>query len=148
MKKIILIIAFLGTIACSKAQILHPVKWSYAAKKATANTAVVFIKATIEKGWHIYSIHQKDGGPVKTSFAFVPSVTYALLGDISEPKPQNEYNKAFAMKVLYFGNSVIFKQEIRVSKSPTVVKGSLNFMVCNDQKCLPPEDVSFEIPIK
>jgi hypothetical protein len=148
MKMIVLIIAFIVTASCIQAQILHPVKWSYAARKTATNTAFVYIKAAIDEGWQIYSIHQKVGGPVKTSFSFVPSGTYALLGDISEPKPQNEYNKVFAMKVLYFEKVVIFQQKIGVSKSPTVVKGSINFMACNDQKCLPPEDFTFEIPIK
>ena len=147
MKIYIFIIALAGFRNYSEAQIIHPVKWSYALKRTTANTAVVLIKANINEGWHIYSIHQKNGGPVKTSFSFVPSEKYALVDNILEPKPRIEHNKAFAMKVLYFENLVVFKQKIRISKSPTVVHGSLNFMACNDQKCLPPEDVTFEITI-
>jgi hypothetical protein len=34
------------------AQIETPVKWSYAAKKINSKEAVVFIKATINDGWH------------------------------------------------------------------------------------------------
>jgi hypothetical protein len=37
------------------AQILKPVKWSYGAKKISATEAVVFIKANIDGGWHLYS---------------------------------------------------------------------------------------------
>jgi len=33
-------------------------------------------------------------------------------------------------------------------KAGTLVKGKVNFMICNDEKCLPPEDVSFNIPLK
>ena len=54
-----------------KAQILTPVHWSYAAKRTGKNEAVVFIKATIDDGWHIYSQTVKDGGPIKTSFTFL-----------------------------------------------------------------------------
>ena len=51
------------------------------------------------------------------------------------------------MDVHYFEKSVVFQQKIRVNKKGFVLKGKLNFMVCNDQKCLPPEDVTFAIPI-
>jgi hypothetical protein len=37
----------------SKAQILTPVHWSYGAKKISSTEAVVFIKATIDNGWHV-----------------------------------------------------------------------------------------------
>ena len=50
--------------------------------------------------------------------------------------------------VTYFEKSVIFQQKIKLkSASASVVKGQLEFMTCNDQKCLPPEDVDFSIPL-
>lgn len=70
-----------------KAQILTPVHWSYAAKRTGKNEAVVFLKATIDDGWHIYSQTVKDGGPVKTSFTFLPSTTYTFIGNTVEPTP-------------------------------------------------------------
>jgi DsbC/DsbD-like thiol-disulfide interchange protein len=130
------------------AQVLHPVKWSYAAKKGNNGEAVVFLKAEIEDGWHIYSTRQKDAGPVKTSFTFKPLTGYALLGKVSEPAPVTKYEPSFAMNVHYFEHSVVFQQKIKLKKVPAEVKGQLEFMVCNDQKCLPPEDLDFSIPVK
>ena len=57
MKRIILIVAVFLICATSFAQILKPVKWSYASKRINDNEAIVFIKATMEKGWHI--IHKR-----------------------------------------------------------------------------------------
>jgi len=151
MKKIISLVLLLIGVSffCPvKAQILHPVKWSYAAKKINNSEAVVFLKATIDDGWHIYSTAQKDGGPVKSSFTFAPSKDYDLMGGISEPKPVTKYETAFSMDVSYFESSVIFQQRIKLNAAATTIRGTLNFMVCNDQKCLPPETVSFDIPIK
>ena len=73
MKKIFFIIALLIATSSAFAQIESPVKWSYAAKKLSSTEAVVFIKATIQDGWQIYSLNVKDGGPIKTSFTFNPS---------------------------------------------------------------------------
>ena len=148
MKKIILtaLTSIIGTVAYS--QILAPVKWSYAAKKIGKEQAVVFIKATIDKGWHIYSQNVADGGPVKTSFRFDKSDDYILNGNTSEPKAVSKYEKAFSMNVQYFEQSVIFQQKVKLKNGQASVNGTLNYMVCSNQQCLPPEDVEFSIPVK
>jgi hypothetical protein len=48
------------------AQIHKPVKWTVASKKLNNKEAVVYVKATIQNGWHIYSQNVKDGGPIPT----------------------------------------------------------------------------------
>lgn len=68
-QSVIILFAFLF-FSKSFGQILHPAEWSYAAKKINSTEAVVFIKATLAGGWHIYGQHIADGGPVKTSFSF------------------------------------------------------------------------------
>jgi DsbC/DsbD-like thiol-disulfide interchange protein len=132
----------------ASAQILDPVKWSYAARRTGKDEAVVFLKATIEDGWHIYSTRQKDGGPVKTSFTFSPGVDYVLVGTMMEPMPVTKFEKSFGMDVHYFERSVIFQQKVRLKKPQAVIKGKLEFMVCNDQKCLPPDERDFSIAVK
>ncbi|MDB5110164.1 MAG: sugar transporter [Mucilaginibacter sp.] len=148
MKRLILIVAALVINIGAYAQIETPVKWSYAAKKISSTEAVVFLKATIQDGWHIYSLNVKDGGPIKTSFTFAPSKEYSLTGKPSEPTPVTKFEKAFNMNVSYFEKSVIFQQRIKL-KSPnaSAVKGKLEYMTCNDRKCLPPDDIDFSIPL-
>jgi len=149
MKKVSAIVAFLllTTLAIS-AQIKTPVKWAYAAKKLNNNEAVVLIKATIDKGWHIYSQNIKPGGPIPTSFQFAKSTDYALNGKTAEPKGISHFEKVFDMDVVYFENEVVFQQKIKLNKPTATVKGTLEFMVCNDRECLPPDEVNFSIPIK
>ncbi|RWY52252.1 protein-disulfide reductase DsbD N-terminal domain-containing protein [Mucilaginibacter gilvus] len=148
MKKLFLMVAALVLTAAAHAQIETPVKWSYAAKKVSATEAVVYLKATIQKDWHIYSQTVKEGGPVKTSFTFTKSKDYAPIGKTVEPKPISKYEKVFSMNVGYFENSVVFSQKIKLkSAKATAVTGKLEFMVCNDAKCLPPDEVAFSIPL-
>src|ERR1700759_2037129 len=140
MKKIILAAAILFLSVGAFAQIEAPVKWSYAAKRTSPTEAVVFLKATIQNGWHIYSMNVKDGGPIKTSFTFDKSKEYSLVGKPSEPTPVTRFEKAFSMNVSYFEKEVVFQQKIKLSSAnASVVKGKLEYMTCNDQKCLPPE---------
>jgi DsbC/DsbD-like thiol-disulfide interchange protein len=148
MKKLLLAVAVLALSISAYAQIETPVKWSYAAKKLSATEAVVFLKATIQDGWHIYSLNVKEGGPIKTAFTFAPSTEYSLVGKPSEPTPVTKFEKSFSMNVSYFEKEVVFQQKIKL-KSPnaSVVKGKLEYMTCNDHKCLPPDDIDFSIPL-
>lgn len=131
----------------ASAQILDPVKWSYGAKKTAKNEAVIFLKATIDDGWHIYSTRQKDGGPVKTTFTFTPAADYVLVGKLTEPAAITHYEKSFEMAVHYFEHTVIFQQKIHLKKGEATIKGNLEYMVCNDHQCLPPADLGFSIPV-
>jgi thiol:disulfide interchange protein DsbD len=149
MKKLTLILALLFTTAIgASAQIENPVTWSYAAKKINKTEAVIFLKATIEDGWHIYSQTVKPGGPVKTSITFSPSKEYVKVGSTLEPKPIVKFEKVFDMNVSYFENQVIFQQKVKLLKGTAVVKGKVEFMACNDRKCLPPDEVSFSVQVK
>lgn len=149
MKRISLIFAFvLFTAIGASAQIEKPVTWSYAAKKISNTEAVVYLKATMESGWHIYSQNLKPGGPNKTVFSFSPSKEYSPVGKTTEPKATTYYDENFKMNVSYFGKQVTFQQKVKLTKPATTVKGTVEFMVCNDKQCLPPEEVNFSIPIK
>lgn len=148
MRKLILMAGLLMLTCSAFAQIETPVKWAYAAKRVSATEAVVLVKATIDNGWHIYSQNIKSGGPVATEFKFTASKDYTLVSKPSEPKAVTKYEDAFKMNVSYFENSVVFQQRIKL-KSPkaTTVKGTLTYMTCNDRKCLPPDDITFSVPV-
>lgn len=148
MRKIAVIIFIVLQYYKSNAQIEAPVHWSYAAKKISSTEAIVFIRATIDNPWHIYSTTQKDGGPIKTSFEFNRSKAYKLLGSVQEPKPFAVHDKTFNMEVKYFENSVTFQQKVMLTSKDAVVNGKVTFMTCNDHQCLPPDDVEFSIPVK
>ena len=148
MKKITLIALFVFFAVGLKAQILNPVKWSYGSKKINSKEAVVFLKATIQPGWHIYSQFVKEGGPVPTSFTYAASKEFSLNGKTVEPKPISKFEETFGMNVSYFENSVVFQQKVKLNGKSATVKGTLEFMVCNDKQCLPPDEVSFSIPVK
>lgn len=150
MNKILVSIMLLAAGLCLKAsaQILAPVKWSYASKKISNKEAVIYLKASIENGWHIYSQNVKDGGPIKTSISFNAAKGFSLIGNTKEPKPVTRREETFNMDVSFFEHSVVFQQKIRLNSKQVQVKGKLEYMTCNDKQCLPPEEVKFSILVK
>lgn len=149
MKLILTTMMLLASSLIASAQLEQPVTWSYAAKKINQKEAILYIRASIEPGWHLYSQKIKPGGPVATTFSFAPSKSYVRMGAVVEPKAIEKEEKVFNMTVSYFENSAIFQQKIKLSgKMPFTIKGKLEYMVCNDSQCLPPAEVEFNIPVK
>ena len=149
MKNIFLALALLLGAGAARAQILTPVKWAYAAKKTSPTEAILYLKATMDAGWHVYSQTGQKGGPVKTTITFTPAKAYALAGPTQEPTPVTKYEPVFEMPVSYFANSVVFQQKIKLTgKGPLTINGTVKYMTCNDTKCLPPTELDFSIPVK
>ncbi|SKB65613.1 Disulphide bond corrector protein DsbC [Parapedobacter luteus] len=149
MKKFLFAIAvsFISVTSIS-AQILEPVKWQFGAKKLNENEAVIFMKAVMDNGWHIYSQNVEEGGPIKTSFSFAPSSDYTLVGQPAEPKPKVKHEDVFDMDVAYFDKEVVFQQKIKLKKGAATVKGTVEFMACDATQCLPPDEVAFTVAVK
>ncbi|MBB2146805.1 sugar transporter [Pedobacter sp. LMG 31464] len=144
---ILLFVLSMCSIEYCRSQIEIPVNISYAAKKTSGNTATIFIKATIDNDWHIYSSLQNNGGPLRTSLNFAKSENYKLVGQVAEPIPIRKYEKTFGIEVFYFEKEVIFKQKIILKSKRAIVKGKIEFMACDDHQCMPPREVNFIIPI-
>src|SRR5690606_29501747 len=104
--------------------------------------------ATIENGWHVYSQFIEEGGPQPTSFSFAPSSQYSLVGKVTEsPKAISAFDPNFKMDVAWHENAVSFKQKIKLKEPKVTVKGTLEFMVCDDVRCLPPAQEEFAIHV-
>lgn len=149
MKKLSLLLAVvLFTVSGAIAQIHTPVKWSVATKKLNAKEAVIFVKATIEQGWHIYGLNVPDGGPISTTFSFNPSKEFTLNGKVAAPAPKSKYEKDFKMDVPFYASEVVFQQKVKLTGKQATVKGTVEFMACDKTQCLPPDEYNFSVIVK
>lgn len=129
-------------------QILEPVEWEFKTKEKSGDKLELQLIATIEKNWHLYSQDVPENGPVPTSFTFDASENYEVVGDVKEPKPVEEFDENFDMTVKYFSGEVVFRQEVKIlTDKPFNITGSLEYMCCDDSRCLPPTSVDYEFPV-
>lgn len=139
----ILTLLFAGYFTAT-GQVLQPVKWAFDTKQIDDDEFEVIFKTTIDPGWHVYGIDIPEGGPIPTSFKFKESPDYELVGAIQTPKPIEKYDNAFEMDLRYFESGATFRQKVRmISAKPFQVTGELEYMACDDHRCLPPEYVEF-----
>ncbi len=133
----------------SLSQVLDPVKWSFKADRTSQDEATLSLIAKVDKGWHLYSQHLPAGGPLPTVFTFNESNNYSLIGEASEPKGVEEYDPNFEMNLKFFDGTVVFKQKIKIlTKTAFTITGELEFMCCDDKRCLPPTGVDVEFKLE
>jgi len=144
MKKLLVALCLFALPVLAVAQDLDPVKWQFTTKKVNANTYEVVATATIERGWHLYA-QEAGEGPIPTSFKFTKNPLVSQQGKIAEVgKLKKAFDKNFDSELKYYENSVSFVQKVTVKgKAATKLKGSVEFMVCDDHQCLPPTEVAF-----
>ena len=142
-------LAALLTTAIASAQMLEPVKWSFATEQDGDKTFVV-ASAKIDEGWTVYSQYlESEDGPVATSLQYDTPEAAKLIGRGEESgRRKAGYDKLFEMEVVKFSKSFTIRQEVEFAGDEPLV-GYLTFMTCDDEKCLPPTDVdfSFQAPV-
>jgi thiol:disulfide interchange protein DsbD len=148
MKKFFLAVMMLFFAIMVQAQINNPVLWTFSAKKTADKTYELQMTATITGNWHLYA-QDAGEGPEPTTFKFTPNPLVSFDGKVKEVgKLEKSFDKNFNSVLKYYANKVVFVQKVKVKSAvATVVKGTVNFMVCNDRQCLPPRDVNFTINV-
>ena len=145
MRKTLTLIFTLITLSLFS-QIYNPVSWNFSQNKISDSEIELEFRANIEEGWHLYSQDIPESPPA-TSFTFI------INGDTSikvleESESIEQYDPNFDMILKYFSNEAIFKHNIIVEEGENfMIEGYVDFMVCDDAQCLPPDYVEFSFNI-
>ncbi|WP_229724589.1 protein-disulfide reductase DsbD family protein [Winogradskyella forsetii] len=131
------------------AQVFDPVKWETKVEKVSDTEYDLISTATIDSGWHLYSQVVPEGGPIATGFSYTTNADFELIGQTSEDEGHVVDDPVFEMKIKFFENKAEFRQRIKVlTKELSIVEGEVEFMVCDDEKCLPPTYVDLKFNLK
>lgn len=152
-KGLVLIVILTLLLQGAFAQILEPVKWSWAAEPMpmVKGKYKLIFKAKIDKGWHTYSQFIGEGGPVPTSITFdlknndieyIGKTTErgGIVHEKREPLFEN-------MLLKYFDDEMVCEQIVKIKKD-MVVKGTIYFQTCTDRECIRPTEIPFEFNLK
>jgi thiol:disulfide interchange protein DsbD len=86
-----------------------------------------------------------EGGPIPTSIHYEDSTLFEFAGGIASiPEAEEHFDETFQMTLRYFSNQVVIKQKVKLNTDkPLETKGYVEFMGCNDENCLPPNEAEF-----
>lgn len=149
MKKCYLLILSLVTTFAVSAQSSKQVKWAFTSKKVADKTYEVHMTATITGNFHMYAQNVGVEGPLPTAFAFTKNPLLSLNGKVKEVgKLVKKFESTWNGNVSYYEKSVNFVQTVTVkSEAKTNLAGKVEFMVCDESRCLPPGEVEFSVNI-
>jgi len=148
MRQLFTLLALISALSLS-AQSTFPVQWNFSAKKINATTYEIHLTAKMDEDWHIYSLSTPDGGPTPTSVSFIKNPLLTLKGQVQEiGKMEKHFERLFGVEVRQFSGKVDFIQTVTVKGNvKTALIGTVSFMTCNDEECLPAKAVKFSVPI-
>lgn len=136
-------------ITNSFSQILEPVKWE-ARTEPVINSDLeydIIFTAIVDDKWAIYSQNVEEGGPLPTIVSFSASNDYKLVGLTieSDLNKETKFDSVFQMTVSKFYNKAIFSQRIKIQnpKKMFEVQGNIEFMSCDDSRCIYEPENSF-----
>jgi thiol:disulfide interchange protein len=151
MKNLLVVFSIVILFAQSlMAQVLDPIDWKFSMDRISEQEAELVFKAAIENKWHLYSQDLPEGGPIPTSFSFDESPGYERVGEVVEiTEAEVKYDASFELDLKMFSYEAEFRQKVKLTgKEAVEITGFVEYMCCDDERCLPPteEKFSFTIP--
>jgi thiol:disulfide interchange protein DsbD len=150
MRTVILSLFFSCLAISLLAQSGSKVKWAFSSKKIADKKYEIKMVATIQNGWHLYSQNQsEDAIALPTSVKFTNNPLVVLNGKPKEVgKLYDQFDKATNSRSRFYSNKVEFVQTVTLKNNvKTALAGEVEFMVCDDKQCLPPDVAKFSIKL-
>jgi len=152
MRTSVLTLALVLAVGCKaatrEAAANNPVTWTLqpvTTVRAGAVTAVG-LAASIDKGWYIYSITQKTGGPTPMTVTVAPSPPFSISGNVTSPAPVVVFDKEFNMNTERYEGAPSFIVPVTSDFTGGAVAPSVEvkvrFQACNETMCLPAHTVA------
>jgi DsbC/DsbD-like thiol-disulfide interchange protein len=136
---------------------LRPVRWTLVGSSSprdvvSGRTVPITVQADIAKGWHIYSLTQKPGGPIPLRIQVLSGADVVVRGVVDAPKPERTFDKNFGIETELYSGQPRFTIPVGVSvRSPTGVRRfqiGARYQVCSDKVCLPARTDTVAVAIR
>lgn len=131
-------------------QLKAQVKFTYAVQPLGESEYELQVTATLEKGWHIYSMAFSGGRTGTATMISVNKNPLISWLDAMQEKSctAEDLQKGTAVKKQYYKGKVCFTRKFKKSsKAKTLLKGFIYFQICTDEACLPPEEAEISVAV-
>ena len=129
------------------AELGRPVKITAAIEPGAAGAPdVLAVTATLEEGWHLYSLTQRPGGPRATVITVAPDSPRRVVGPfVPDAEPhRHEVDDVPAMKGLVLeehAGKVTWRAPLE--RGTGDVRGTVALQLCQNNACTPPDTIAF-----
>jgi len=136
---------------------VRPVKWTVVGGSspravASGRTVPLTLRADIAKGWHIYSLTQKPGGPIPLRIDLLGAADVVIRGVIRAPQPERIFDKNFGIETELYSGSPTFTIPVGVpGRSLTGLRKfhvAARYQVCSETLCLPARTDKLDVALR
>ena len=142
---LLLTVVSLGTAVGSMAQ---NAAWKSTVEPLGDNAYRIVLEASIPQPYHMYDMGPYEGGPNATAIVFTPGDGVTLESGVQQlSTPHRYYDTTFGMEIGTFSGKARFAQRVKLSVPESSVKARIEWMLCDDTSCMPPDDTEMTIAI-
>ena len=124
------------------------VAWKSTVEPLGDNAYRIVLEASIPQPYHMYDMGPYEGGPNATAIVFTPGQGVSLEGGVEQlSTPHRYYDTTFEMEIGTFSGKARFAQRVKLSVPESSVKARIEWMLCDDTSCMPPDDTELTIAI-
>jgi len=109
---------------------------------------LILLRGDIEPGWHLYSAQTPlNAGPIPVEVRIQKNRKIELRKKFVEKLvPTKIFDTNFESDVYIFEENYVGEQKIKIKKE-TILNLTVTYMICNDERCLPPIDEVLSIKL-
>ena len=141
----LLTLTALLTAALAAAQ---SVTWKSSVEPLGGDAYRIVLEAAIPAGYHMYDMGPYEGGPTATTIVLTPGEGVQLDGPVEQlTKAHTYYDELFGMQIGTLSGKPRFAQKMHLATAKGTVTAQLEWMICNDSSCMPPDETELTIEI-
>lgn len=141
----LLTLTALLTAALAAAQ---SVTWKSSVEPLGGDAYRIVLEAAIPAGYHMYDMGPYEGGPTATTIVLTPGEGIQLDGPVEQlTKAHTYYDELFGMQIGTLSGKPRFAQKVHLATAKGTVTAQLEWMICNDSSCMPPDETELTIEI-
>ncbi|MCD8275114.1 MAG: thioredoxin family protein [Alistipes sp.] len=124
------------------------VSWKSSVEHLEGDVYRIVLEASIPAPYHMYDMGPYEGGPNATAITFTPGGGVTLEGGVEQlSTPERHYDKTFEMEIGTFAGKARFAQQVRLSAAKATVKAAIEWMICDEVSCMPPDDTELTVEL-
>jgi thiol:disulfide interchange protein DsbD len=125
------------------------VEWTFSIEPGQEDTTIVVMTADIAPGWYVYSQYLgSDEGPIATKITFDEAERISWIGQPEESGTLVDgFDEIFGMQIRKYKHKMQIRQRFLLPKGAQQISGTVLFMCCDHEQCLPPREVEFSLDL-
>ena len=138
----------LATVLSAFTASAQSVTWKSSVEPLDGDIYRIVFEASIPTPYHMYDMGPYEGGPNATTIVITPGEGMTLDGGVEQlTSPERHYDEMFSMEIGTFSGKAQFAQRVRLTAEQATAKAQIEWMICDDTSCMPPDDTELTITV-